>query len=255
MAHCCNVAPRFAHQLRNCLLIGSTRSMSVMFWDLRTLSWKSCPSRGKSKASLWANRCLLNFSANISSKTTRCWKSLFILQSTEANKVLRRAVPAGMVDCLQSGSLAPIEMKLDAAICIDSMLTLFSGLTHFCWRKQVPSFRTCVFSAVIFRKRCLFPFPKFTKQDRNHRSDTIQSLNTPSAHKHKKTPWKYTLPRRRPCPCHTFASRHASFGGTWTCKRSNANLRTGRWWPHYRLSPQASFSCPFSSYVLVQHPN
>lgn len=52
-------------------------------------------------------------------------KSPVILQSTEANKVLRRAVPAGMVECLQSGSLAPIEMKLDAAICTDSMLTLF----------------------------------------------------------------------------------------------------------------------------------
>lgn len=48
-----------------------------------------------------------------------------------ANKALRRAVPAGRFDCLQSGSLAPIEMKLDAAICADSMLTLFQASRIF----------------------------------------------------------------------------------------------------------------------------
>lgn len=36
-----------------------------------------------------------------------------------------------MFDCLQSGSLAPIEMKLDAAICADSMLTLFQASCIF----------------------------------------------------------------------------------------------------------------------------
>lgn len=53
------------------------------------------------------------------------------MQPTGANKALRRAGPAGMFDCLQSGSLAPIEMKLDAAICADSLLTLFQASRIF----------------------------------------------------------------------------------------------------------------------------
>lgn len=237
---------------RSCVIvffIRSTPSMSVVFFDLHTLARKSVQQGVKQRLPAEQITCCFTFFPPPQTWAQRR-KRLFILQPTEGNQVLRCPrwdvwLFAVWESCFHGDEMSCCHLHR-------LHLPIFSGLTHICWHKQVPSFRAHVFTAVVFSKRRPFQFSKFTNQNRTHRltqsrayKHTISNITKETKQNDRNI--RYLGDGPAPCAGRAFANKHAGL--------QEPKYVNGRFWPQYRFPPQASFSVPFSSHVLVRHPN
>lgn len=161
--------------------------------------------------------------------------------------------PVGCFTVYSLTLLASIEMKLDAVICLDNTLH------HWCCASCcAPDYCRIIYSTnsalmerfsnnLWYAYICWIRSQQIASWPIVHSSDTIHNLYKPYL--------KIPPCNIEPLCWHLQTLKRAHSWGTWICKMEQCKDEDREVVTSLQSLPLGLIPCPFSSYVLVQHPN